>query len=64
MSGQVKPPDDESCGNCRFIRQGPTYLRCCRFPPISNPTLPTNDGSATGFPIVRPDNWCGEFKPG
>jgi hypothetical protein len=61
MSEQITPVD-ENCGNCRFLRQGPSYFRCCRYPPVANPMHAAE--SATGFPIVRPDDWCGEFKPG
>jgi hypothetical protein len=56
-----KPSDDDTCGTCRFMRQGPSYSRCCRYPPITNPHQP--DG-ATGFPIVRTDDYCGEFQRG
>jgi hypothetical protein len=55
---EVRTKPEENCGNCRFVRQGPSYYRCCRYPPISNPH---QIDSATGFPIVKPTDWCGEW---
>jgi hypothetical protein len=55
MSDQAKP-DDENCGNCRFVRMGPSYYRCCRYPLSVNP-MPMMD-SATLFPVVKATDWC------
>jgi hypothetical protein len=65
MSDQPQPenpPADRGCDTCQFMRQGPSYLRCCRYPPVTNPMHPMDPGSASGFPIVKPTDWCGEYQ--
>ena len=44
-----------NCGNCGYA-QANEPIRCLRYPP--RPMGATGRGQ---FPIVRPDQWCGEW---
>lgn len=67
-----------ACAACEFGVKEQADLTCHRMPPQSTflglpqqmpSTLgrPGGGGIAiqnfTGFPIIRPDQWCGEFRP-
>lgn len=54
--------DPETCASCRFFllsepKDEAGY--CRRFPPT---LIVVNDEPSTAFPVVRHDEWCGEFK--
>ena len=44
------------CSECRFF--DPSMSRCRRFPPIKQPDAM----GVIGFPVVRANSWCGEYK--
>lgn len=51
-----------NCGTCKFYDQG----ACRRFPPARVYT-PSGDKpevilDVTVWPVVKPENWCGEWK--
>ena len=48
----------ESCGDCLFVRVIDSDSRCCRSPP----STPSGGVYAT-FPLVRSNDWCGEYQP-
>jgi hypothetical protein len=62
MSDQTKPPEAESCGNCRFAHQrDEDRVVCRRYPPFGDPMH--LDGGAR-FPLVPLETWCGEWALG
>ena len=49
---------NRSCQTCRYQEPGPAHageglMYCRRFPPTP--------GRDHGWPLVRPDEWCGEY---
>lgn len=48
------------CDACCFYDPSwaPTHAVCKRYPPIPE------DEDGANFPIVGPEDWCGEFKYG
>jgi hypothetical protein len=57
----VSNPGRETCGTCRFHRNG-----CClRYPPtlvVTGPATLEGDGMFSDWPDVEPDDWCGEHR--
>jgi hypothetical protein len=57
----------ESCGKCKWHAAvaGQPHIECRRYPPVPN-VIATNRGMQTvcNFPILTPEYWCGEWKPG
>lgn len=60
---------EERCERCRFSRgvagrDGINAIACFRFPPTFF-ALPTTKGigEICKNPDVKPDGWCGEFRP-
>lgn len=52
------PAPPERCETCRFFhRRVGRWSVCRRFPPA-----PEARGSKGGFPVVAPDDWCGEHQ--
>lgn len=64
------------CDNCRFSVKEKTDLECHRLPPVASfhqmpAVVPTPNGPRQGmelrvvsaFPVMRPEQWCGEHKP-
>lgn len=53
-----------ACINCRFSDdlkpRVPSLLACCIRAPVVHPASQPGDRGA--FPIVRVDDWCGEFQ--
>ena len=47
-----------TCENCRFYSS--FFNECRRFPP--KVTSVSNEDIVHCFPIVKPEEWCGEFK--
>ena len=69
---------NRACAACEFSVKEQNDLTCHRMPPqLTFMGLPQQVPAAlgrpggsgiaiqnfTGFPIVRPDQWCGEFRP-
>jgi hypothetical protein len=59
-----------TCLTCRHgLKEPNNQIQCRRFPPIPTPIVaPTPQGpklvtTVTSFPLVRPDQWCGEHTP-
>mgnify|MGYP003398029396 FL=1 len=49
---EIKPAVNKKCTTCLFHKDTGEYLVLCRrYPPT------------TGFPVMNPDTWCGEYKP-
>jgi hypothetical protein len=69
-------PEGETCLNCKFWAQEPSWFRgmsegksCRRYPPVG-PFVLTRamredhmDNHVFLFPPTYADAWCGEFKP-
>lgn len=65
---------EETCKNCKYLGavfRG-EYGPCRRYPPIMDKAFAKMDGNPRGFnessaywvfPIVAPDDYCGEHKP-
>lgn len=58
----------ESCQQCKFavLAPGNVKQRQCRRNPPTAAHIMIRAGqfmTYTGFPVVQPDNWCGEFRP-
>jgi hypothetical protein len=53
----VVVPEREECAICRFIDAG----QCRRYPPTVFHDSRRNKAT-TMWPLVSPDNWCGEFR--
>lgn len=54
---------EKKCGTCGYgMYCGPISVACHRYPP----TITKAEGNevTTYFPIMSPDTWCGEYKPG
>lgn len=61
MEATVKPIED--CLLCRFSHSSFDhygYVTCRRNPPIEGAKFPGDDAR---WPLVRIDDWCGEFQP-
>lgn len=59
-------PAQLACKNCVFCDPsvGP-YLVCRRSPPVTMMVHSNKDEKPyvmTRFPVVKPEDWCGEFK--
>lgn len=57
----------ENCSKCRYSAavQGEAEKRQCRLNPPTATFIPTGPGTLsniTGFPMVTPADWCGQFK--
>lgn len=50
---------DRCCENCRFYYE--EGRQCRRYPPTVY-GCDEDNGTAYGFPYMRIDEWCGEFK--
>lgn len=63
VTGPMIRPD--RCGNCKFAvaSAGTRQLMCRRNPPTMFPLPARNGGftTASAWPPVQPDQWCGEF---
>lgn len=52
--------DTAECSACRFANRNDDQSYCCR---RRHPDRET--GTDIGvWPVVNPDDWCGEFQPG
>lgn len=57
-----------TCSICRFSKAGGGKLLCRRHPPVGHPIVamtnkgPQLMGTATIWPEVQHDGWCGEFS--
>jgi hypothetical protein len=52
------------CGNCRFAQLVGNALFCHLFPPVHRTTPPyqkTWTDADWEFPLMRRDNWCGQW---
>jgi hypothetical protein len=49
---------EDACVRCRFFQPHNDDGVCRRFPPVRHEAA-----EHVGFPLCRPDGWCGEFKP-
>lgn len=50
---------DERCETCRFGKQAGGFVSCRRFPPTSDGK---GDMSVDRPPLLKRDDWCGEYK--
>ena len=48
----------ESCKSCKFSAVENVLLRCRRYPPVY-----FLENKFAVFPLVRDDEWCGEYLP-
>lgn len=57
-----------TCATCVYKDRDGKILRCRRNPPVVHPIFvgtpqgPQLAGEFTGWPVVQPENWCGEFS--
>ncbi|MGE5650955.1 MAG: high-potential iron-sulfur protein [Bacillota bacterium] len=62
MAKKKPIPEDcmPRCGSCVFYQADPGDEAgyCRRFPPV---VLPDEGGNSSAYPVVIPDDWCGEF---
>lgn len=63
----------QKCANCKFLlNEGAPNIWCRRFPPTATLIKTVFDASGAlqhvghwgHFPVVNPDNWCGEWVQG
>lgn len=54
-----------NCDNCRFanvVRALPLSLECRRHAPRESADTLDNGRAVPIFPMVEPDDWCGDFE--
>jgi hypothetical protein len=55
-----------SCGECRYGKKHPTHsVFCLRYPPQMCQRIEGGNSDVVDwfFPVMHPDQWCGEFQP-
>ncbi len=51
-----------TCSGCRHYESKGLRGQCRRYPPCGPVANTTNDGPILALPVMRPDDWCGEFS--
>ena len=57
--GLAQAGSERPCEGCRFAAHDGWALKCRRHAPVVSP----RDRNVTLWPVVNPDQWCGDYEP-